>query len=282
MTCRLRTHTNSSLMDRANTTERQLGLLLTRSAKLASYAGLTDSGIVGPYNTATVLTFCRVFTNVGKAYSSTSGCFTAPLKGVYAFRFTVRGNMMEGVTMGAQLLHNGKAIVYNLRTSSTSLNHFEYLSSAVILELNVRDEVHSVPPGRRANLWQSQQSQHIHWLLGFQCGIQCNATKKTTGMEKKRLKIDILDANNIWKIKDWRIGFFFMPAYVLFFGDTFFSHCLSPTLKSLVFCPEDGSRRTPQASEAWGEIWGVMTCDVHGDVSFSAEGLSRSSESHLE
>ncbi|XP_035000510.2 complement C1q-like protein 4 [Hippoglossus stenolepis] len=125
------------------------GLLIKDNAKVAFYAALTDSEIVGPHSSPTVLKFSKVFTNVGKAYSATTGLFTAPVKGVYVFRFTICGYMKEGVTMGVRLIHNEKSIVYNLQTWSHErygFEHLQYLSNAVILELNVGDEIHLVLP----------------------------------------------------------------------------------------------------------------------------------------
>lgn len=133
----------TSLMDRMNATECRVDSLVKESAKVAFYAALTNSGGVGPYNTPTVLKFRKVFTNVGNTYSPTTGFFTAPVKGVYYFRFTICGETNKG-TMGVQLFHNGKSIMFNLQTRYNW--YFEYLSNAVILELNVGDEVNLILP----------------------------------------------------------------------------------------------------------------------------------------
>ncbi|XP_073348924.1 uncharacterized protein [Pagrus major] len=133
----------TSLTNRMNTTEHQVDSLIEESAKVAFYAALTDSGGVGPYNTPTVLKFSKVFTNVGGAYSPTTGFFTAPVKGVYYFRFTMCGESDYDV-MGVKIFHNGESIIFNLQTGYEG--HSEYLSNAVILELNVGDELHLVLP----------------------------------------------------------------------------------------------------------------------------------------
>lgn len=133
----------TTLASRMTTTEHQVDSLIEQSAKMAFYAALTESGGVGPYNTPTVIKFSNVFTNVGDAYSPTTGFFTAPVKGVYYFRFTICGQTNQG-SMGVQLFHNGKSIIYNLQTRYNEF--FEYLSNAVILELNVGDELHLVLP----------------------------------------------------------------------------------------------------------------------------------------
>ncbi|XP_035534172.1 multimerin-2-like [Morone saxatilis] len=137
----------TSLTGRMNTTEHRLDSLTNASEKVAFYAALTNSAGVGPYNTATVLRFSKVFTNVGNSYSPSTGYFTAPVKGVYYFRFTICGHTSDG-NMGVQLFHNGKSIVFNLQGKYSS--SFQYLSNAVILELNVGDELHLVLPKQNA------------------------------------------------------------------------------------------------------------------------------------
>ncbi|XP_039638143.1 multimerin-2-like [Perca fluviatilis] len=136
-----------SLMDRMNTTESRVDSLIKENAKVAFYAALTDSGGVGPYSTPTVLKFSKVFTNYGAAYSPTTGFFTAPQKGVYYFRFTICGHTAEG-HMGVQLFLNGRLMMSNLQSRYNG--HFEYLSNAVTLELNVGDELHLVLPQEHA------------------------------------------------------------------------------------------------------------------------------------
>ncbi|XP_071333659.1 uncharacterized protein [Trachinotus anak] len=136
----------ASLMDRANITEHRVSILIKEGAKVAFYAALTNSGDVGPYNTPIVLKFSKVFTNVGEAYSPTTGFFTAPVRGLYFFRFTVCGPNIGNFLAGVQLFFNRKSIMYNLQTADNDFTHFEYLSNGVLLELNVGDELHLVLP----------------------------------------------------------------------------------------------------------------------------------------
>lgn len=137
----------TSVRDRMKTTECRVDSLIKDSAKVAFYAALTDSQDVGPYNTPKVLKFSKVFTNVGNPYSPTTGFFTAPVKGVYYFSFTICGHTHKG-RMGVQLFHNGRSIMFNLQGRYNV--HFEYLSNAVVLELNVGDELHLVLPEENA------------------------------------------------------------------------------------------------------------------------------------
>ncbi|KAL7846385.1 hypothetical protein SRHO_G00213650 [Serrasalmus rhombeus] len=86
---------NAALEGRVVSTE--LGVEALREEKSSrprvafSFAsGLTD--ILGPLHTDAILVFRKKITNIGKAYSKITGVFTAPLRGVYYFRFNVLGH----------------------------------------------------------------------------------------------------------------------------------------------------------------------------------------------
>lgn len=138
-----------SLKARLAATETKVETLETKltTPKVAFSAALTDSGTTAAINTDLNLVFSRIITNVGQAYSSRSGIFTAPVSGVYYFRFTVVDHLASRM-MVIQMFKNGHQVMF--------LNEYgddgqaTYLSSGVTLQLQVGDEVSmKLPAGYR-------------------------------------------------------------------------------------------------------------------------------------
>ncbi|KAL7840554.1 hypothetical protein AOLI_G00258770 [Acnodon oligacanthus] len=68
-----------------------------------------EAGHTGPYSTEYPLVYKHVFTNIGSAYNPATGIFTAPVRGVYYFRFTAHG--LGGKDVSVVLQKNGQHIV---------------------------------------------------------------------------------------------------------------------------------------------------------------------------
>ncbi|XP_041922951.1 cerebellin-2-like [Alosa sapidissima] len=118
----------------------------TEQPKVAFSAGL-GSGYIESGNTELNLVFTRIITNVGQAYSNTTGFFTAPVRGVYNFRFSLRDDLdlrLMGIMMyknAEQIMH---LVVYDTDGKAT------YLSSGVNLQLEEGDVVNMrLPKGHR-------------------------------------------------------------------------------------------------------------------------------------
>ncbi|XP_036414825.1 multimerin-2-like isoform X2 [Colossoma macropomum] len=95
-----------------------------------------EAGHTGPYSTLFPLVYKHVFTNIGSAYNPATGIFTAPVRGVYQFKFHVFGG--SGRVVAAVLHKNGHHI-----TGAYSYQDQHNLSSSngVSLLLEVGDVV---------------------------------------------------------------------------------------------------------------------------------------------
>ncbi|XP_042356631.1 complement C1q-like protein 4 [Plectropomus leopardus] len=110
---------------------------LADGPKVAFSAALT--GIVGPFNIETTLIYPKIITNVGNAYNAYTGYFTAPVSGVYFFRFNTMDGRI-GYHMGAALHKNNQRVLLNIAWNHQ--NDHEHVSNAVVLELLQGDVVY--------------------------------------------------------------------------------------------------------------------------------------------
>ncbi|XP_063064994.1 complement C1q-like protein 2 [Engraulis encrasicolus] len=114
--------------------------------KVAFSAGLGSGNIVAGSKDLN-LVFSRVINNIGEAYSSTTGFFTAPVRGVYYFRFTVRDDLASEA-MVIRMNKNGEKVMW-LYDHGNDANP-TYLSSGLTLELEKGDTINlMIPEGKR-------------------------------------------------------------------------------------------------------------------------------------
>ncbi|XP_063079149.1 complement C1q tumor necrosis factor-related protein 3-like [Engraulis encrasicolus] len=115
--------------------------------KVAFSAGLTESGVVVSGGNELNLVFSKVTTNVGEAYDSATGFFTAPVKGVYFFRFNVMDHPKYRY-MHIMMFKNNDRLMY-LDEYDTD-GHSTHLSGGITLELAVEDKVNlRLPAGNQ-------------------------------------------------------------------------------------------------------------------------------------
>ncbi|XP_012687360.2 uncharacterized protein LOC105904076 [Clupea harengus] len=118
---------------------------ITEKPKVAFSAALTAPIEAG--NTDLNLVFTKTITNVRQAYSNITGFFTAPVKGVYYFRFTVMDHL-NSRRMYIMMFKNGEKVMH--LTEYDTDGHASYLSSGVTLQLEVGDVVNMrLPAGSR-------------------------------------------------------------------------------------------------------------------------------------
>uniref|UniRef100_A0A3B4UUK9 C1q domain-containing protein n=1 Tax=Seriola dumerili TaxID=41447 RepID=A0A3B4UUK9_SERDU len=105
------------LMTRVEKLERERYYQVAFSASLMT---TTDWTSVGPFNTVTTLVFRNVMTNIGNAYNSITGIFTAPLKGLYYIRMT--GSVGNSGSVDISLRKNGRSMfgIYNTNEKYSS------------------------------------------------------------------------------------------------------------------------------------------------------------------
>lgn len=153
---------------RLTATESSLENLQTQIAattKVAFSAGLTLYGTeyLEAKGNDMNLVFSNILTNVGQAYSNSSGFFKAPVKGVYFIRFTVR-DMLDDRQMGIKMCKNGNQVMFLYEHAKDG--HATYLSSGVTLQLEVGDEVNlQLPADKRLHENNNNHNMFSGFLL---------------------------------------------------------------------------------------------------------------------
>uniref|UniRef100_A0A7N6C427 C1q domain-containing protein n=1 Tax=Anabas testudineus TaxID=64144 RepID=A0A7N6C427_ANATE len=134
----------------------------SRVSKLAFSASLLDSGEGNTDNQVFApLIYKNVFTNIGNHYNPNTGYFTAPIRGVYFFRFTGHAAHTDfGMMM--RLVKNEHLIVFSGDRATTLTDPEDSASNAVVLELEVGDVVSVQLIG---NVWDDQY--HRTTFSGF-------------------------------------------------------------------------------------------------------------------
>ncbi|XP_023285274.1 uncharacterized protein LOC111672178 [Seriola lalandi dorsalis] len=133
----------STLQQRLTDSERRVEELEKQQdvRKLAFSASLLASGEGNTGSKEFVpLIYRNVFTNIGNHYNSNTGYLTAPVRGVYYFRFT--GHLTEnyaGTRM--RIVKNGHAMVFAGNRPITSTDAEDSISNGVVLQLEVGDVV---------------------------------------------------------------------------------------------------------------------------------------------
>ncbi|XP_053193857.1 complement C1q-like protein 2 [Scomber japonicus] len=120
----------------------ELRSLTGGAAQVAFSAALKESGSgnIGPFTTATPLQYKKVFANSGSSYNPSTGIFTALVKGMYFFRFSMFNNLNPVANSVVSLMKNGVRLTSVWDTSGTDGNDMG--SNAVVIPLEVGDNVY--------------------------------------------------------------------------------------------------------------------------------------------
>ncbi|XP_063049354.1 complement C1q-like protein 2 [Engraulis encrasicolus] len=139
---------NKAVKERLTVSEGKVEALETEiraAPKVAFSTALKEIGLgyIESGNTDLNLVFKKVITNVGEGYSSWTGIFTAPVKGVYYFRFTVMDLLFSRDTY-IKMYKNGQQLMELYEEDIDG--HPTYLSSGLALQLEKGDTVNLVLP----------------------------------------------------------------------------------------------------------------------------------------
>ncbi|XP_036451777.1 complement C1q subcomponent subunit C-like [Colossoma macropomum] len=96
------------------------------------------NGYFGPHSTGLILAFRRRITDVGRAYNTVTGVFTAPFRGVYYFRFNVLGSSSSN-RLAVCLYKNHQKI---LDVTEYPKGQYEYAVGGATLLLQKDDHVY--------------------------------------------------------------------------------------------------------------------------------------------
>ncbi|KAE8293656.1 hypothetical protein D5F01_LYC08768 [Larimichthys crocea] len=132
----------SSLQQRVTVSENHVAELERQQEvrKLAFSVSLLESGEGNTEKEDVQLIYRKIFTNVGNHYNPNTGYFTAPVKGIYYFRFT--GHIAHSdASMRMGLFKNSDLIVTSGDRATTSTDPEDNASNGVVVQLEVGDVV---------------------------------------------------------------------------------------------------------------------------------------------
>lgn len=133
------------LEDKLQNTEKEvleLRSLTGGTPQVAFSAVLRESGTgdIGPFTTSTPLKYKKVFSNTGNSYNPSTGIFTAHIKGMYFFRFSMFNNLSPTPNSVVSLKKNSERLVSVWDT--TGSDSHDMGSNAVVIPLEVGDNVY--------------------------------------------------------------------------------------------------------------------------------------------
>ncbi|XP_034006050.1 complement C1q tumor necrosis factor-related protein 3-like [Trematomus bernacchii] len=142
--------------------ENQIVELKNKEKKTVVFSAATGGGntAIGPFNTETTVIFRIVITNIGGAYSPSTGVFVAPVAGVYYFTifFHAGGSQQAGLR-----LHKNNDLVVATFDHRCTSDVSDNGGNAVFLQLVQGDQVY-VRLGVNMNVWGSD---HHTTFSGF-------------------------------------------------------------------------------------------------------------------
>ncbi|XP_053199470.1 complement C1q subcomponent subunit C-like [Scomber japonicus] len=116
-----------------------LELRSKEGTKVIFSAGAGGTGHIGPFKTATTMIYKAVLTNIGGAYSESTGIFTAPVAGVYYFTFFYHAGGGHRVQL---LLYKNNENIARVDEHQSNTDTADNGGNAVFLQLQQGDQVY--------------------------------------------------------------------------------------------------------------------------------------------
>ncbi|XP_035463970.2 uncharacterized protein LOC118284900 [Scophthalmus maximus] len=151
---------HSEIREKLEATEKQLKVM-TDVPKVAFAVSLGGDGLQRTTSGSKTLVYKDVLTNIGQAYNSETGVFTAPTRGVYYVRFTA--NAPTDFPMSAVLYKNG-AEIQLIAHEQTSGEGSDTASNGAALLLE-RGDTLSMKLWQNTQIWDN--SNHHSTFSGF-------------------------------------------------------------------------------------------------------------------
>ncbi|XP_034053534.1 complement C1q-like protein 3 [Gymnodraco acuticeps] len=134
---------------RLKESENQILELKSKEKKTVIFSAATGGGKCGPFNTNTTFIYRTAITNIGDAYSPSTGVFVAPVAGVYYFTIFFHAGGKYATLLW--LYKNNELVVMTQEHPST-FDTADNGGNAVFLQLVQGDQVY-VQLGANTHVW---------------------------------------------------------------------------------------------------------------------------------
>uniref|UniRef100_A0A671W0M6 C1q domain-containing protein n=1 Tax=Sparus aurata TaxID=8175 RepID=A0A671W0M6_SPAAU len=136
-------------------------LFHTGKTKVALSALIETGGAYGPFDKDVTLAYNKVYTNIGDAYNSCTGIFTAPVTGVYYFTFFYHAGGKHASKL--ELFKNCEMIVRSSDHKS-GCDGADNGGNAAVLQLQQGDQVYVRMPAHH-HVWATSISTSFSGFL---------------------------------------------------------------------------------------------------------------------